>query len=134
MRALLDTNILIALTDDNEPTPDLDPFESVAVSVITWTELSVGLHAAQNLGKYKQRLRHLTQLRQIFGPGLPFDETCDRAFDVLVEASVDAGGQAQGQRIDRMIAATAVANGLSLVTRNPSDFKQLEGHLNIVTV
>lgn len=132
LRALLDTNILIALTHETEQTPQLAQFETVDVSIITWTELTTGLHAARDLTTYKSRHRSLASLRQVFGPGLPFDEDCHRAFDSVLEASVRAGAQAKSSRMDKMIAATALAHDLVLVTRNPGDFKHLTDLIHVV--
>lgn len=131
MRAILDTNILIALTDPDEPTPELDRYESVEVSIVTWVELSTGLHAARTLEIYKRRHRSLATLRGLLGSGIPFDEQCQSAFETILETSVESGAQASSNRMDKMIAATALAHDLVLVTRNPDDFKHLAGLIHI---
>ena len=60
------------------------------------------------------------------------DFNLDRAFRLLDEQRRSAR---RGRRaIDLFIAATAVALGLPLYTRNPSDFAGLSDILEIITV
>jgi predicted nucleic acid-binding protein len=48
---------------------------------------------------------------------------------------VAAGRKARGARaVDLLIAATALASGLSLVTRNPRHFRAFEGLIDLVAI
>ncbi|GAB2606952.1 hypothetical protein GCM10009696_10470 [Kocuria himachalensis] len=53
------------------------------------------------------------------------------AFGVLVEEAVRNGASHRKNVIDRMIAATAMVHGLTLVTRNTDDFKHLTGLVGV---
>ena len=44
----------------------------------------------------------------------------------------ERGWGAKAKKLDRMIAATAMAHELVLVTRNMDDFKSFEGMLDVV--
>ncbi len=58
-----------------------------------------------------------------------------RAYGRVFAAVVAQGRKARGSRaVDLLIAATAVAAGLPLYTRNPNDFRGVEKLLEIVTV
>lgn len=63
---------------------------------------------------------------------LPFDAEATRAY-ARVFASTKATGRSSQTRVaDLLIAATAVANGLPLYTRNPSDLPSLENVLKVI--
>ena len=49
-------------------------------------------------------------------------------------ATVYVGRQPRGRVMDLLIAATAVAHGASLYTRNPEYLKGLEGFVDVVVV
>ena len=66
---------------------------------------------------------------------LPLDATVSRAFGRVYAAAVQAGRKARGRRsLDLLIAATAVAEGLPLYTRNPEDFRGLGDLLDVMEV
>lgn len=130
MRALLDTNILIATVSD-EPTPDLNSYDDVAVSVLTWSELVRGLHLTTDLDAFKVRLARFNRLRDLFGPGLAYDEACVRRHDEVLRRVSAAGGSARGHLMDRMIAATALEDDRVLVTRDRRGFAHLDGVLEV---
>ena len=54
---------------------------------------------------------------------IPFDDAATPAYRVIVGAS----GFSRRRTLDRMIAATAIANGLRLATANPADFGDIAG-------
>ena len=63
------------------------------------------------------------------------DEAVARAYGRVYAAAVAAGRKPRGGlALDLLIAATALAVGLPLYTRNPSDFEGLEDLLEVVAV
>jgi predicted nucleic acid-binding protein len=84
--------------------PNLLP-EEASVSAVTMAELSAGPHA-----------------------------TGARAFGRIYAAVLATGRQPRGRMADLLIAATAVAAGLPLYTRNADDFRGLEQILAVVAV
>ena len=130
--ALLDTSVVIAFADPREPTPDLTEFEATHVSSLTWHELTLGLHAARDIAEYRRRTQALTTLRSVFGAGLAYDDVCTAAADRLLARVVERGGILCAHTFDRMIAATAIANGMTLVTRNAADLRGFDGLLQVV--
>lgn len=132
MIALLDTNILIASKSETEPAPDLSGFDDLMVSSISWSELIMGLHSTRSLSEYKRRARRLGALQDTYGEGLPYDDDCIDTYNDLIERTGQRGGDAKAKKLDRMIAATAMAHELVLVTRNTDDFTMFEGMLDVV--
>lgn len=132
MRALLDTSILIAHGESAETTPDLRDFDDVLVSSLSWTELTVGVHRTPDIRAYRLRSARLDTLRKRFGEGLPYDDSCDDMFDELLLRVAERGGDPRAHRFDRMLAATAMAHELALVTRNAADFAMFEGMLDVI--
>ena len=65
---------------------------------------------------------------------VPFGAAAARAYGSLVAAVLEHGRQPCRRTADLMIAATAVAEGLPLLTRNPGDFAGLEDHLRVIAV
>ena len=106
--------------------------EAAFVSSLTWAELALEVHAVTSLAEYKRRTARVNRLRAMFGEGLPFDDHCAQAYDAALEHVTERGGSPKAHRFDRMIAATAAANGLALVTRNSGDFLQLRGLVEVV--
>lgn len=131
MIALLDTNILIAAETASESRPDLSGFAQLVVSSLSWSELTIGLHATTELTEFKARLARISALRAAFGEGLAFDDSCVDAYDRLLQRLVARGGSAKSHMLDRMIAATALAHDMTVVTRDLSGFAGLEGLVSI---
>lgn len=129
--ALLDTNILIAAGTTSESRPDLSGFTQVVVSTLSWSELTMGLHATTELAEFKARMARLSALKASFGEGLPFDDACVTAYDRLLQRVVARGGSAKAHVLDRMIAATALAHDMTVVTRDLSGFAGLEGLVSV---
>ena len=63
---------------------------------------------------------------------LPFDERAAREYGRVVAAVLAGGRKPQRRAYDLLIAATALANGLPLVTRNGADFQGLGLELLVV--
>jgi predicted nucleic acid-binding protein len=118
---LLDTSVVIDLERvDAESLPT-----EVAVSALTLAELAAGPHAAADRDERARRQERLQRAEATFAP-LPFDANAARAYGRIYAAVATKGRKARGRRtIDLMIAATAVAEGLPLYTRNPDDFRGL---------
>lgn len=131
MIALLDTNILIARDAPGEPPPDLSDFDSLVVSSLSWSELTRGLHVTNSLAVFKARLARFNALRTAFGPGVAFDDACVQAHDDLLRHVTERGSTARAHVLDRMIAATALAHGFVVVTRDRSGFAHLEGLVEV---
>jgi predicted nucleic acid-binding protein len=112
---------------------DLLPLE-VAVSAITMAELAAGPHATTDAAERARRQDRLQRAEAAFDP-LPFDVDASRAYGRIYAAVAAGGRKARGARaVDLLIAATANANDLPLFTRNPGDFRSLEGLVEVVGV
>lgn len=131
MIALLDTNVLIAREAQDEPAPDLSGYDGFAVSSLSWSELTRGLHVTASLVEFKARLARFNALRSAFGSGVPFDDACVRAHDDLLRHVVQRGGSARVHVLDRMIAATALAHDFVVVSRDGAGFTNLEGLVQV---
>jgi tRNA(fMet)-specific endonuclease VapC len=121
---LLDTNIV---SEPLKPVPDsgvlehLDRFDGLmAIPSVVWHELIYGLNRLQP-GDRQRRLR--SYLFDVVAPTLPVLAYDDHAawIHATLRSSLDAVGRPQGFA-DGIIAATAMANNLILVTRNTADF------------
>jgi len=65
---------------------------------------------------------------------MPFDIRSARAYGRVHAAVVEQGRQPRRRFADLLIAATALAEGLPLVTRNGKDFQGLENLITVVEV
>lgn len=130
LRGLIDTSVVIDL-DAIEP--DNLPIE-VAVSAVTMAELAAGPHATTDPAERARRQDRLQRAEATFEP-LPLDATVARAYGRVYAEVSAAGRKARGRRaVDLFIAATAVAAGLPLYTRNPDDFAGLSEILEVLEV
>ena len=129
---LLDTNVL---SEFIRPAPEprvLRWFDArhgakFVTSAVTRAELLLGV-ALLPSGKRRERIAHA--IEQTFdedfaGNCLPFDSTAAGEYAVLVAARVRAGKPISTE--DAQIAAIALANQLTLVTRNRKDFAAIGG-------
>ena len=122
VQGLLDTDAVILLGD-------LDPTslpEEPLISTITLAELSVGPLVADSDRERDARQAHLQQAEADFDP-IPFDAAAARAFGIVAASLRRSGRKPTARSYDAMIAAVAVANGLTLYTANPSDFAGIDG-------
>jgi predicted nucleic acid-binding protein len=126
---LLDTSVVIDL---DVIAPDGLP-DAASVSAITMAELSAGPHATDDPAERARRQDRLQQLESWVEP-VPFDGDCARAYGRIYAAVLAAGRQPCRRAADLLIAATALAAGLPLYTRNADDFGGLEQILTVVTV
>ena len=97
-------------------------------------ELAAGPHATADPAERARRQDRLQRAEATFEP-LPVDAAVARAYGRVYAAVGAAGRNARGRRaVDLLIAATAVAAGLPLYTRDPDDFTGLSGLLEVVSV
>lgn len=129
-RGVLDTSVVIDLEK-------LDPAQlpiEVAVSALTMAELAAGPHATNDPEERGRRQDRLQRAEAAFDP-LPFDTDSSRAYGRVLVAVTVSGRKARGARaVDLLIAATALAAGLPLYTRNADDFLALEDLVEVVVV
>lgn len=129
-RAILDTSVVIDL--DQVDVDDL-PAE-IAVTAITMAELAAGPHATDDIAERARRQDRLQRAEATFDP-LPFDAAAARAYGRIYSAVVSAGREARGARaVDLLIAAVACSVGVPLCTRNPDDFRGLDGLVTVITI
>ena len=106
----------------------------LAISAMTLAELAAGPHATTDPAERARRQDRLQRAEATFEP-LPVDTEVARAFGRVYAAVAVSGRKARGRRaIDLMIAATAVAAGLPLYTRNPGDFGGLSELVEIIAI
>ncbi len=131
-RVLLDTNVV---SERNKPSPspqvmnflrDLDE-QQTFISSVTVAELERGIHLLQNRESVRaQRLRlwlDTVLLPQFAERILPFDTPVALRWGQLT--GTEAARRQPPAILDSMLAATASSHGLTLITRNTSDFLSL---------
>jgi len=127
---LLDTSVLIDLDAID---PDLLALEST-ISALSMAELAAGPHASLDTVERARRQDRLQRAEVVFDP-IPFDADAARAHGLVYAAVVAGGRKARGPRaVDLLIAATAVAHGMALYTRDADDVRFLEGLVEVVEV
>jgi tRNA(fMet)-specific endonuclease VapC len=119
---LLDTSVALLLRDaDTEADHHLASLDSIpSISIVSHIELEGGVIAKPALAA--KRRSALDALLDVL-PVLPFDPACAAAYRKIVEST----GFSRRKVIDRMIAATALVNHLSLITLNRRDFVDVPG-------
>ena len=127
MGTLIDTSVLIAaergyLRLDTVLTSHGD--DPIAMSAVTASELMHGVHRAKTA---VQRARAELLVERLIGlmPVIPFDLSVARVHARL-SAELGAKGTPVGAH-DLMIAATAVAMGFSVATRDRRSFPKIRG-------
>lgn len=120
---MLDTSTVILLGRiDN---PDNLP-GSCVISAVTLAELSVGPHVAKTANERAARQAHLQQAEADF-EAVPFDASAARAFGRVAATLRQPGRKPSARAYDALITATAIANDRPLYTRNPDDFRSIDG-------
>ena len=129
-RGVIDTSVVIDLERID---PTVLPSE-MAISAVTLAELAAGPHATADAVERARRQDRLQRTEATFEP-LPIDGPVARAYGRVYAAVAAAGRKARGPRaFDLLIAATALAAGFPLYTRNPDDFRELDGLVQVVAV
>lgn len=120
MRGLFDTSIFIAQEQERAlaELPD-----EAAISVMTLTELHVGVLLAKSPKARAQRLRTLGLVERNFDP-IPVDDPIARVFAELV---ADTRRKGKHPRVvDALIAATALVNDIPIYSQD-TDFGGMPG-------
>ncbi|HVD53265.1 MAG TPA: type II toxin-antitoxin system VapC family toxin [Propionibacteriaceae bacterium] len=128
-RGLLDTSVIVDL--DRLDASQLP--EEVAISTVTLAELSAGPSATTDVSERARRQDRLQRTEAAFDP-LPFDIRSARAYGRVNAAVVEQGRQPRRKFADLLIAATALAEDLPVVTRNGKDFQGLEGLVTVIEI
>lgn len=113
MRALLDTSFFVA-TEAGRPLAEMPEVEQTDISVVTLAELTIGVLVADDVQR-PARLATLTAVESTWDP-LPVEPDVARVFARLV-----ADLRQRGRRVpvlDALIAATAVVEGVPIVTQD----------------
>ena len=104
------------------------------MSAVTMAELAAGPHATEDPDERARRQDRLQRAEATFEP-LPVDAAVARAYGRVYAAVAAAGRKARGRRaLDLLIAATALAAGLPLYTRDPDDVPEISGIIEVVAV
>ena len=122
MPTLLDTSVAVALREgEREMLDKAAALRDVAsLSILSVVELEGGVpFASEGAAVRRNLLDEMYRSLEI----LPFDTAEATAYRQIIEAR----GFARRLIVDRMIAATALANNLTLATLNPRDFRDVPG-------
>lgn len=129
-QGLIDTSVVIDL---ERIAPSHLPDE-LAISAVTLAELAAGPHATPDPAERARRQDRLQRAEATFDP-VPLDADVARAYGRIYAGVAAAGRKTRDRRaLDLLIAATALAVGLPLYTRNPDDFRELAHVLEVVRV
>jgi len=128
---LLDTSVVISMAQDRSVTATLEQSAPLptAISIITEAELRSGLSTVtgqERLG----RSMVLERLLAMYEP-LPIDRAVVQAYGRVHLAVLETGKRHRGRFADMLIAATALAHDLTLVTENIDDFVGLESLIDL---
>lgn len=122
MRALLDTSVLIG--------EDAPVDVEAAISVASITELHFGVLVAKDADERARRTDRLAVIESSFDP-LPVTVEVARGWGRLASAVAQRGGKPRRRQIDLAIAATALVEGVPLLTHNLADFEIIEDLVDV---
>ena len=121
-RVLLDTSILIGTRAPGE-------LEG-AISAASLAELHFGVLVADEPEERARRAQRLGVIEATFEP-LPVNAAVAREWGRLAAAVVERGGKPRRRAMDLVIAATANAHGVPLLTANPDDLTIVSDLVNV---
>jgi predicted nucleic acid-binding protein len=127
--SLLDTSVLVE-TERSGVLPHLSEEDDIAISAVTAAELLHGVHRAKTPEQRARREAFVTTVLSVVEV-LPFDLDTARVH-ARIWAELAAAGTKIGD-LDMMIAATALAGGWTVITRNERDFARVPG-LSVIAV
>jgi predicted nucleic acid-binding protein len=127
-RGLLDTSVFIASESDRSINEALLPDEA-AISGVTVAELQVGVLSARDVDTRAKRLATLNAVADV--ETLPIDDAVAAAWARLRVHLAESERRLNVN--DLWIAATALANGLPVVTQD-DDFAPVDGAAGLVVV
>jgi len=128
-RGLLDASVVVALSQ-GAITSQLPEF--LMISAITLAELSVGPLIATDAAERAKRQAVLQGIEAAFDP-LLVDAPVARVYGRVGAELRARGSKSKARSYDALIAAVAIANGLTLYTANAEDFAGITG-LEVVAV
>lgn len=125
---LLDTDVCVDLLRGRDDVLEqVEPFEAagpLAVTSVTTHELIEGAHRSQAVDRNLRRINAFLKAFEI----LPYDEDAARIGGELAGDLANQGTPIGD--LDTVIAATALANSATILTRNARHFRAVEG-LNV---
>jgi|SRR6185295_5950495 len=127
-RGLLDTSIVIALGEESGLEAALP--QEVAISAATLAELHFGVLLAKDDFTRQARLRRLGMVEATM-QSLAIDSAVARAYGTVAHVVKTLGRHPRSRTMDLLIAATALAHGIPLYTRNGKDLEGLEGLIDL---
>lgn len=119
---LIDTDVAVHLRDGTVEITDRIGRLAVRprLAMMTWVELEGGVHAHPRLAALRRAgVDQLARLLEV----VPMDGAVVAAYGEIVAAR----GFVRSRIIDRLIAATAIVHGLTLITINGADFHDIPG-------
>jgi predicted nucleic acid-binding protein len=117
-RVILDTSILVAQDADLSGL-------ACQISSVSYAELHFGVHAAPDNDSRLSRQHRLTLIQSTYGHGIAFTDETAHHYGLLCGRLRQQRRSPRGRAMDIMIAATALALGVPLVTRNIDDVDDL---------
>lgn len=127
MGCLIDTSVFVAIERgelDAVRIRERYATQRIAMSAVTASELLHGVERAQGAQRRARRSAFVEEVL-VTVEVVPFDLEVSRVH-ARIWADLRAHGKPIGDR-DTMIAATALAHGLAIATRNVRDFARIEG-------
>jgi len=122
-KVLIDSNILMDLMNGVQAArTEVSYYSDIAISAITWMEVMVGCAMGDNKGQSQQTSRFLTFLSALRVNVIHTDDVIAIRSVEIRAAALAETPKRQIKLPDAIIAATANALGVTIVTRNPRDF------------